>query len=324
MTKADMIRQLLSEYQNQRAANEQALELRLAEAGRIDPEILRLKAENRDLAFETMRKVMSLPTEAEKRAAAEQMKQRGIFNNGEIRRRLKAAGLPENHLDLQYRCSICKDTAYVGDAPSRFCDCFENRLRMMQYEDGSMAGVNEQNFATFDLARFPEENNQRAVMEALRRGCEIYADSFPNSKYDNIVLSGLGGTGKTFLLNCIYERVVSRGHAAVRVTAFKMFEMMRKQHFANSPEDCEFDQLLSAPMLLIDDLGSEPMMRNITVEYLFILLNERLSAHRHTVITTNLLPDQIRERYGERISSRMFDRSRTYAVNLTGKDLRRL
>ena len=157
MNKSEMIRQLLSEYQNQRAANDLALENRIAEAGRIDPEILRLKNENRDLAFETMKKVMTLPTEAERRLAAEQMKQRGVFNNGEIRRRLVQAGLPENYLDLQYRCGICRDTGYVGDAPSRFCDCFENRLRMMQYEDGSMSGMEEQCFARFDITRSPRK-----------------------------------------------------------------------------------------------------------------------------------------------------------------------
>lgn len=324
MTRSEMIRQLLSEYANQRAANDMALERRIAEAGQADPEILRLRDENRSLAFDTMKRLLTLTDESERRQAAEQMKQRGIFNNGEIRRRLVKAGFAENHLELQYRCPLCKDTAYVGEAPSRFCECFENRLHQMLCAGGGMAGTDEQCFERFDLNRFPEENHQRVIMEHVRRSCETYADQFPQTSCENIVLSGLGGTGKTFLLNCIYERVVRRGFGAVRVTSFKMFEMMRKQHFANSPEDCEFDRLLSAPLLLIDDLGSEPMMRNITVEYLFILLNERIAARKHTVITTNLLPEQIKERYGERISSRMFDKSRTYAVNLTGKDLRRL
>lgn len=324
MTKSDMIRQLLSEYQNQRAANEIALSQRVAEAGRIDPEILRLRDENRDLAFETMKKIMSLTDEAEKREAALRMKQRGIFNNGEIRKRLKAAGLPENHLDLQYRCEICRDTAYVGEAPSRFCDCFENRLRLMQYEDGSMSGTDEQCFDRFDLGRFPVENNQRAAMQGFRAAAEDYANAFPNTPFTNILLLGTSGLGKTFLLNCIYERVISRGHAAVRVSAFRMFEAMRKQHFANSPEDCEFDQLVAAPMLLIDDLGSEPMMRNITIEYLFTLLNERMNARRHTVIATNLTLDEIRQTYGDRVYSRLIDHSRWTHFKFTGKDLRRL
>jgi hypothetical protein len=46
----------------------------------------------------------------------------------------------------------------VGEAPSRFCECFENRLRLKQYEDGSMADEREQSFDTFDENRIPEEN----------------------------------------------------------------------------------------------------------------------------------------------------------------------
>jgi len=324
MTKAECIRELQAEYQEQRTQNERDLDARIAEAGRIDPEIIRLREENASLALETLRRIMAMHGEDERREAAEQMKQRGIFNNGEIRRRLKAAGLPENHLNLQYRCEICRDTGYVGEAPSRFCECFEKRLRLKRYEDGTMAGVQEQNFDTFDENRIPEEDGQREQLNLVRRVCEDYADSFPATRFSNLLLTGAGGLGKTFLLNCIFERVIARGHSAVRITAFRMHEAMRRQHFANGPEDMEFDQLVAAPLLLIDDLGSEPMMRNITVEYLFTLLNERMAARRHTVIATNLSPVQLKERYGERVASRMLDRSRCATMLLKGKDLRLL
>ena len=66
------------------------------------------------------------------------------------------------------------------------------------------------------------------------------------------------------------------------------------------------------------------MMRNVTVEYLFTLLNERMAARLHTVIATNLSPMQIKETYGERVASRLLDRSRCAAMMLTGKDLRLL
>ena len=78
------------------------------------------------------------------------------------------------------------------------------------------------------------------------------------------------------------------------------------------------------PLLLIDDLGTEPMMRNITVEYLFTLLNERIAAKRHTVIATNLSPVQLQERYGERVMSRILDRSRGVALKFVGRDVRLL
>ena len=324
MTRAECVRELLNEYQARRAQNERELDARIEEAARLDPEIARLREENTSLAFDTVRKLMTLTDEAERRDLAEKMKQRGIFNNGEIRRRLQAAGLPEDHLELQYRCELCRDTGYVGDAPSRFCGCFEAALKKMLHEDGSMAGTDAQCFEKFDANLFPEEDGQRARMLRAKKLCEDYANEFPDNGNLNLVIAGSIGQGKTFLLNCVYERVVSRGFAAVRVSAFRLFEAMRRQHFANSAEEREFAGLIDVPMLLIDDLGTEPMMRNITVEYLFMLLNERMAARRHTVIATNLTPVQLQERYGERVMSRILDRSKGVALKFSGKDVRLL
>ena len=324
MTRAECVRELLNEYHARQAQNERELEQRVEEAARLDPEIARLREENRNLALDTIRRLLSITDEDVRRAEAERMKQRGIFNNGEIRRRLKALGLPEDHLELRYRCDICKDTGYVGDAPSRFCDCFEAGVRRMLHDDSSMVGTDEQCFERFDAGIFPEEGGQRAQIQGVRRACEDYANRFPDTKYLNIVLQGSIGQGKTFLLNCIYERVVSRGLPAIRVSAFRMFESMRRQHLANTAEEREFTELVEAPLLLIDDLGSEPMMRNITVEYLFMLLNERMANRRHTVIATNLSPSQLKEHYDERVASRILDRSRGVTMLLTGKDVRLL
>ena len=324
MTRAEHIRALMDEYAQQRAANDDALEARIARASELEPDIARLRAESASLALNTMRAMVNMKTQEERVSAAEAMKARGISINREIRVLLKRAGLPENTLEMQYRCDMCRDTGYVGDAPARFCDCFEKRLRLRQHEDGSMAGVGEQNFDTFNENIIPEEGGQRMQAVRAREFCEEYADSFPETRYRNVLLTGEGGLGKTFLLNCIFERVSARGHSAVRITAFRMFEAMRQQHIGNDPGYDGFSSLIEAPLLLIDDLGTEPMMRNITVEYLFTLLNERAAKKRHTVFATNLTPLQLNERYGERVASRLLDRTCTGAIQLKGKDLRKL
>lgn len=324
MTRSEHIRALLEEYAQQRMADEADQDARLAEAARRDPEIARLREEQADLALRTMRQILALDTREARVDAAQRMRQRGIANNAEIRRHLAALGLPGDYLEMRYRCPACRDTGYVGDAPSRFCECFEARLRARQHEDGSMAGVDEQCFERFDLMRFPEADGQRDRMAAARKICEAYADGFPDTRYRNLLLTGAGGLGKTFLLNCIYARVVDRGGSAVRITAFRMFEAMRRQHMGEDAAGEGFRSLLDAPLLLIDDLGTEPMMRNITVEYLFTLLNERIAAKRHTVVATNLSPVQLQERYGERVSSRLLDRAVCGAIQLKGKDLRTL
>ena len=324
MTRAEHVRALLAVYAQQRALDEREQQARLDAAVARVPEIGQLRQESADLAFGAMRGILGETDAARRQAMAQEMKARGRAINARIRRLLVEAGMPADALETRYRCPVCKDTGYVGDAPARFCDCFEQRLRLRQHEDGSMAGLGEQNFERFNAAVAPEEGGQREQLVKARSLCERYADSFPDTDFRNLVLTGEGGLGKTFLLNCVFERVTSRGFTAVRITAFRMFEAMRQQHMGNDEKYDGFSALIGVPLLLIDDLGTEPMMRNITLEYLFTLLNERIAAKRHTVVATNLTAAQLKERYGERVASRLLDRSLCAAVLFRGKDLRRL
>lgn len=323
MTRAEHIQALLEEYARQRAEDEADQARRMAEACEKAPRIAALRQESASLALNAMRAILDERTLDERAAIARNMKARGQAINAEIRALLKSAGLPEDALDMRWRCPVCRDTGYVGEAPARFCECFQARLRLRQYEDGSMAGVDEQNFDRFDPTIIPEADGQRERTIRTQKMCEEYADAFPNTRFRNILMTGEGGLGKTFLLNSIFERVTSRGYSAIRITAFRMFEAMRQQHVGNDEKFDGFSALIEAPLLLIDDLGTEPMMRNITVEYLFTLLNERAAAKRHTVVATNLTPAQLQERYGERVASRLLDRISTGSVQFTGKDLRK-
>lgn len=324
MTRAEHVKALLAEYAEQRAKDEREQQQRLEDAVARQPEIGRLRQENADLVLGTMRRMLGEPDLARRRALAEETKARGREINARIRALLAEAGMAGDALELRYRCPVCKDTGYVGEAPARFCECFEMRLRLRQHEDGSMAGVDEQSFERFDANVAPEADGQRDRLVKARNLCQRYADAFPDTEYRNLLLTGEGGLGKTFLLNCIFGRVTGRGFSAVRVTAFRMFEAMRRQHVGNDENYDGFSALIEVPLLLIDDLGTEPMMRNITLEYLFTLLNERIAAKRHTVIATNLTPPQLKERYGERVASRLLDRSICAPVQFKGKDLRSL
>ena len=54
------------------------------------------------------------------------------------------------------------------------------------------------------------------------------------------------------------------------------------------------------------------------------LINERGRAGRATVVSTNLNPEQLRSRYGERIVSRLTDRANALILAFRGDDLRRV
>ena len=326
MTRREIIAQLEAEYAELRRKNEAAQQQRTEEVFRADPEILRLRTENASLAVQAMRRIMADRTAA--KAVGEEMKRRGIENNRQIRQRLTAMGKPEDYLEIQYSCPKCQDTGYIGDANPRMCECFEKQLMQRMFSDSGIDGAGRERFETFDEKFVPNEPiegkkyTQRFLAKKICQMAEQYANSYPNTAKPNMVLMGNSGLGKTFLINAMAARLIERGFAPLKVTAHRLFEAMRRQHFGAMEGDDSLRQYIDAPVLLIDDLGSEPLMKNITVEYLYLLLNERFAARRHTVIATNLMPDELKARYFERVASRILDRQLGDVFLLEGKDLR--
>lgn len=235
---------------------------------------------------------------------------------------LRAAGYSPEMLEPKYGCPICKDTGFVGEPIHEYCSCIKVALMRRLYD---AANIGQETFERFDLDVFddqPEENgrSQRQRMAAYRTYCEGYADHFPDVKKRNLLLSGHTGLGKTFMLNCISARLLERGVPVLRLTAYKMLDAMRRYH--RGQDDGGLEMMLEAEMLVIDDLGTEPMLENITVEYLFTLLNERHAGRLPTLIATNLSPRELQARYTERIFSRMVDKSDTEVLHFIGADVR--
>jgi DNA replication protein DnaC len=107
------------------------------------------------------------------------------------------------------------------------------------------------------------------------------------------------------------------------VTAFGFNNCVLKYHTTFDEQKLtHMEPLLDADLLVIDDLGTESILKNVTHEYLYVVLNERMNSKKLTVVTSNLSREGIRERYGERIYSRLFDKNLGYADILGGTDLR--
>ena len=315
MTQAQAIRILDLQYIERCERSQQLREERIAKVRLDDPDIARLQAETaRVFAVGAKRLVTDA---AHSKEIMEQVKEDVHGIQAQIVDRLMALGHAVDYLDMHYECEKCKDTGYSDVGQTVRCQCFEKALDELCAAD---TGTNRHRFEAFDKAMFSDAA-QLARTEKACALCEMYADEFPNSAYNNLFLSGESGLGKTFLLDCIAQRVRERNYTAMRLTAFRMFEAMRAYHIGDTGASVSFDEMLRCPMLLIDDLGTEPMFKNITIEYLFTLLNERMASGRHTVIATNLTPGQLQERYGERVLSRMIDRS-SRIIRLTGNDLR--
>ncbi len=325
MTRQEHIDRLLQEYARRRAADERDREERIEKTRAEHPEIAAILDESRDLLSESARRLAERPGGGRELAAL--VRTRSAELTGRLKAAVAAAGLPADILSLRPKCPLCKDLGYAEDTfPRRFCSCFETELaRAMSDESAS-----EQSFATFRLDVFPDEPareggvSQRRMAEGVRQYLSDWAEKFPDNQRPNVTLIGKSGLGKTFFLNCVAERLRERGVPVVQMTAFRMLEAMRRRHMGSFESRDAFDEMLEAPALILDDLGSEPMLNNITIEYLFTLLNERMAAGRHTLVATNLSMAELQQHYNERIASRLLDRQRGAVILLEGADLRTL
>lgn len=309
--------QVMNTLAERRRQNEREEERRRAEVIAKCPEIGQVMDTRREAVMKSVYSAFALPAE-------EDLPQKVEAWNARIRQLLVENGYPENYLEPVFQCAFCEDTGYVGTGKKQLCTCAKALYAALLEQDGSFK--EEETFETFDPRRFPETaldaggETQRGRMLKFRDYCEKYADSLPHPEKKNLLLYGGSGLGKTFLLRCIHARARQRDIPALCLTANQLIRIARKAIFDRAQED--LDALYETDLLLIDDLGTEPLIPNVTVEELFNLINERQNAGLCTVLSTNLNLTDLQARYTERILSRLLDKRACQVLRFLGKDIR--
>jgi len=259
-------------------------------------------------------------------ASADDIPARMDVLNKRLASLLKSNGFDETYLDPVCRCALCQDTGYVGEVIRERCECFKSAFYARMYRRMGLAESSAQSFDSFDLNLFSPENlpgktySQRDLMAVIRRKCKAYADKFPALPVKNLLLMGQSGLGKTFLMHAMAKVLIRRGVNVLLISAYKFLEIARKAYMTG--DSGGLDALMEADVLMIDDMGAEPLMENITIPQWFNLINERELAGRGTVISTNLMEDNLKNRYTERIASRLTKGSGYELIQFGGDDVR--
>ncbi len=319
----DLLNELEAEYAARRAEDERIEEARAAEIREKFPVIQQLKQQRQDLVRS---RIMTLGTGKVPAGNEGSLPEQVEALNRKIREELKKAGLPEDYLAPVYQCALCKDTGYTGTPVKEPCSCLKAAYQQKLAERIGLAGGETETFENFSLEMIPDEReegqrfSQRDISRIARNHCEKWADSYPNNEYHTITLSGESGLGKTFLMHAMARRLIERGFSVLTISAYQFLQTARKSFFEN---DNGLDELINVPILMMDDLGSEPLMKNVTIEALYVLINERQNRGLSTVISTNLDMNEFTKRYTERIGSRIDNPRYSLVIVLKGKDLRK-
>lgn len=317
MMKNELLQQALSERRAAQALNEREEERRLAEVSAVCPQIAELISSRRQAIMDGLKLAMQgITPEGIEEATRERSRR--------IQDLLQHSGFAQDYLSPVYSCTNCRDTGYAGETKKTLCRCVA--LRYQELVTGPTLPGESQTFENYNESVFPltplegSQTSQRAYTRYLRQQCETWADSLPKGTHLGLLLHGKSGLGKTYLLRAIGIRARDHGIAAMTLTANTLLNQIRRHYFSREENDDE--SYLDIPLLMIDDLGTEPLWENITVEQLFALLEHRLTGGLHTVISTNLSLTELKTRYTERIVSRLMDDRLCLRLAFLGQDIR--
>lgn len=237
---------------------------------------------------------------------------------------LTDAGYPSDYLERHYSCPDCQDTGYINNQK---CHCFKKAIIDFLYTQSNLQEILEkENFENFSLEYYSNNHidplTGRSSLNAMKTAlaaCHSFVDNFSDD-FNNLLLYGDTGVGKTFLSHCIAKELIEQSFSVIYFTASQLFDIFAKNRFDKDPAaELDYEHIYDCDLLIIDDLGTE-FSNSFTASQLFICLNERILRRKSTVISTNLDLDDLKNLYSERVFSRI---TSSYAVlRLTGDDIR--
>ncbi len=317
----EILRDLEQEYEQRRAENNRVFFERQQKAEQACPEIGRLLQARQQLIFSGIRGILDRRTV---RNIPEQMQE----ISGKITALLESGGFPADYLEPVYHCPLCKDRGYVGDSVREMCSCMRRELYARLYRSIGLEQEKDESFDSLNLSLFSDQVipelgcSQRQMMQLIAQVTRNWAMTWPDTRMrGGILLTGSTGLGKTYLMHCIAKVLLERGKEVLVLSMYRAQEIMRRAYVTGEDED--YRMLMDVDVLCLDDLGSEPLIENVTITQLFNLLNERQIRGKAFVISTNLSPQNLRARYTERVTSRLLDKERVEVFEMRGQDIRR-
>ena len=301
------------EFEAKRLKNESQRDARLNEVYSKIPEIYEIDKELSKTGVSIMGCALSGKESFEENLS--KLKERNLFLQEKRAELLEKNGYQKDYTDLKYDCPICCD---YGAHNGKICSCYKSRLVEEQFKESGISELaRTQSFDTFSLDYY--ENKEE--MAELLRWSKKHVNDFDKKK-KNLLFVGGTGLGKTHLSTAIAVELIKKGYNVVYESAQNIFFDFENDRFIDrfGGEEPVSSKYLDCDLLIIDDLGAE----NITafsVSCLYNILNTRLNKKLPIIASTNFTSQEIRQRYHDRITSRLFS---DFAIKMfKGTDIRR-
>ena len=233
---------------------------------------------------------------------------------------LKSLGHPADYTEPKFACPHCSDTGYTAEGKT--CSCLKELLLVESIKSSGIGKlIEKQSFDNFDLSWY-EDGDERKMMQDNFNAAKKFAENFSDGAGENLLLVGKTGTGKTHLSTAIAKTVIEKGYSVLYDSTQNILSAFEADKFRSgwAPYEPKADKYLEADLLILDDLGAE-FSNQFTVSCLYNLLNTRQNRGLSTVISTNLSPEELSEKYEDRIFSRLVGQDSVILL-FVGRDYR--
>ena len=314
---AEVIRYARAELARQREEREYTQRVRLEEAYATVPQLKEIDSRLR----QNMAQAAMAVFQGEDSGVMEQAKQENLALQQQ-RKALLDAHFTPGWLDETPICSNCGGTGYLG---SSMCRCLHRLCADQQRRSLHRLCTGYERFENFKLDYYSDRIDRefgaspRQIMQRTFERCRQYAENFRLGA-PNLLFNGGTGLGKTFLSAAIAEVLTDKGYSVVYESAPQLFAKLEKNRF-NPTEQIrtEVESYTSCDLLIIDDLGTE-MPSSFVTAALYALLNDRLLDNKSMLISTNLIAEEMAERYSGQIASRL--QGNFKVLTFVGEDVR--
>ena len=321
-----IMRRALLRYEEDRQERETRFQQRREAVLNRQPRLRQIEGELRSTTSRIISGALRQGTDP--RPVIERLRQENLSLQAERKKLLEEMDLPEHYLEEIPECVFCSDTGY---REGRVCRCLRRYYSQEQQKELSrMLDLGSQSFDSFSLDWYSDRvepgapRSARSHMEErVYNHCAEFAHRFGKKGAENLLLFGAPGLGKTHLSAAIAREVSEEGWSVVYDTAAHVFSCFEQEKF-NRDEDGEsasdVERILNCDLLILDDLGTE-MVTTFVQSALYQIINTRLMEKRSTIISTNLTPDKIAQRYSQQIASRI--EGEYHLLPFVGEDIRK-
>lgn len=307
LTKKQIYHMAMQELDRRRRSRVQNTKLHQKEAISASPKIQELLIKLRQTSVSISKEILSETKNSN--FCIEALQKQNQLTQSQITEELKSLNLPADYLFPPPECPYCEDYGYVE---GQKCECLENLIQQISMREfQKSANLKLSRFCDFDLSLYSDEITNdlpispRKQMEKVFSFCSKYAENFSASA-KGILMLGKTGLGKTHLSLAIARKVLEQGYSVIYGSASELVSKMSDNYFKKtSSNEQPIDLLFSADLLIIDDLGAE-FESAFSAAALYELINNRLLSGRSIIINSNLTPQEIENRYSDRIVSRIF------------------